>query len=158
MSDGTKIPTLHTWAGGDEAFGRLTARFYDRVGQDPLLAPVFARMDPQHAAHVAMFIAEVFGGPKDYSATHGGHAGMIGRHLGRQLTEQQRRRWLDLLLDCADEVGLPTDPEFRSAIVAYLEWGSRLAVINSQPGASPAAPNSPMPAWGWGEVKGPYLG
>jgi len=32
-----------------------------------------------------------------------------------------------------------------------------LAVINSQPGAS-ADPNSPMPKWGWGEVKAPYKG
>ena len=30
---------------------------------------------------------------------------------------------------------MPDDPEFRSALVGYLEWGSRLAVINSQPGA-----------------------
>jgi len=35
---------------------------------------------------------------------------MISRHLGRALTEQQRRRWFTLLLDTADEVGLPNDP------------------------------------------------
>jgi hemoglobin len=75
---------------------------------------------------------------------------MIERHLGRALMETQRKRWLSLLLECADEIGVPADPEFRSAFVAYLEWGTRLAVLNSQPGAT-------MPAWGWGEVKGPYL-
>lgn len=158
MGSNTPTPTVYAWAGGDDALHRLTARFYDRVGQDPLLAPVFAQMDARHAAHVAGFIAEVLGGPQTYSTAHGGHAGMIGHHLGRQLTEEQRRHWVNLLLDCADEVGLPTDPEFRSAFVGYLEWGSRLAVINSQPGALPADPDSPMPAWGWGEVKGPYLG
>ena len=41
--------------------------------------------------------------------------------------------------------------------VAYLEWGSRLAVINSQPGVKPNS-NAPMPRWGWGEVGGPYRG
>jgi hemoglobin len=80
---------------------------------------------------------------------------MIKAHLERQLTESQRRRWFDLLLSTADEVGLPADPEFRSAMVGYLEWGSRLAVVNSQPGAE-ADPMAPMPRWGWGEVKGPY--
>ena len=50
---------------------------------------------------------------------------------------------------------MPDDPEFRSALVGYLEWGSRLAVINSQPGATVDA-DQPMPKWGWGEVKGPY--
>ncbi len=157
MSDSTP-PSLYAWAGGAEAFQRLMARFYDQVHQDPILAPVFAHMDARHAAYVADFVAEVFGGPPAYSEAHGGHAQMISRHLGRNLTQEQRRRWVNLLLDCADEVKLPDDPEFRSAFVAYLEWGSRLAVLNSQPGATPAAPDSPMPAWGWGEVKGPYIG
>jgi hemoglobin len=60
-----------------------------------------------------------------------------------------------LLLDTADELKIPGDPEFRSALVGYLEWGSRLAVINSKPGASVDA-QAPMPKWGWGEVGGPY--
>jgi hemoglobin len=60
-----------------------------------------------------------------------------------------------LLLDTADELALPDDPEFRSALVGYLEWGSRLAVINSQADGDVDG-NSPMPKWGWGEVKGPY--
>jgi len=85
----------------------------------------------------------------------GGHARMVSHHLGRMLTEPQRARWVQLLLACADEVGLPNDPEFRSALVAYLEWGTRLAVINSQPGVAEPA-SAPMPRWGWGVPGGPY--
>jgi hemoglobin len=150
------IPTLYEWAGGEAALERLTTRFYQRVAGDDLIAPIFAHMDGQHPKFVAQFIAEVFGGPTAYSGARGGHAHMIQRHLGRHLTEAQRRRWFDLLLTTADEVGLPTDPEFRSALVGYLEWGSRLAVINSQ-GDEGADPASPMPRWGWGETKGPYI-
>lgn len=80
---------------------------------------------------------------------------MIRKHLGRQLDHTKRKRWIELLLECADDVGLPDDPEFRSAFVAYLEWGTRLAVLNSQPGAE-VVEDAPMPRWGWGEVKGPY--
>jgi hemoglobin len=112
-------------------------------------------MDHEHPRFVAQFIAEVFGGPRDYSAQRGGHPHMIRAHLERHLTESQRRRWFDLMLSTADEVGLPADPEFRSAMVSYLEWGSRLAVLNSQPGAK-ADPTASMPRWGWGEVKRPY--
>jgi hemoglobin len=72
---------------------------------------------------------------------------MVSRHVGRALTEAQRARWMQLLLQCGDEVGLPSDPEFRSAFGAYLEWGTRLAVINSQPGADTSG-ESPMPRWG----------
>jgi hemoglobin len=149
------IPTLYDYLGGAPALERLFARFYERVPDDALLAPVFASMSPDHARHVAAFVGEVFGGPKVYSDEHGGHPHMIRKHLDRALTEQKRKRWMDLLLECADEVGLPGDPEFRSAFVAYLEWGTRLAVMNSQPGAA-AVEDAPMPAWGWGEAKGPY--
>lgn len=155
MSEEKPVPSLYEWAGGMEAIARLFARFYQRVPSEPLLREVFAQMDPAHAEHVAGFVAEVFGGPATYSRDRGGHPHMIRKHLGRALAEPQRRRWIELLLDCADEVGLPTDPEFRSAFIAYLEWGSRLAVINSQPGAA-ADDSAPMPRWGWGEPKGPY--
>jgi hemoglobin len=151
------VPTLHDWAGGTPRLQRLMDTFYRRVPADPILGPVFAGMSPEHAHHVAQFVAQVLGGPPAYSEARGGHPAMIARHLGRALTEEQRRRWLQLLGECADEVGLPDDPEFRSAWVAYLEWGSRLAVINSQPGVE-VDPAAPMPRWGWGEVGGPYRG
>jgi hemoglobin len=32
----------------------------------------------------------------------------------------------------ADDAGLPDDPDFRSAFMAYVEWGTRLAFGNSQ--------------------------
>jgi hemoglobin len=150
------VPTLLEWIGGSAALEKLLGVFYAKVPRDPLLGPVFANMSPEHVKHVAAFIAEVFGGPKTYSERHGGHAHMIHRHAGRALTEQQRARWMQLLLQCADEIGVPSDPEFRSAFVAYLEWGTRLAVINSQAGADIAGA-APMPKWGWGEVKGPYI-
>ena len=150
-----KVPTLYEWMGGQEAIERLFGVFYAKVPSDSLLGPVFADMSADHVKHVAAFVAEVFGGPKAYSGEHGGHPNMIRRHVGRALTEAQRARWMQLLLQCADEIGVPSDPEFRSSLVAYLEWGTRLAVINSQPGADVTG-EAPMPKWGWGEAKGPY--
>lgn len=72
------------------------------------------------------------------------------RTISTRITEAQRRRWATLLAETADEVGLPADPEFRSAFVAYIEWGSRIGLANSQPGAAPF-PDAPTPRWGWGE-------
>jgi hemoglobin len=159
MTDGpTTIPTLSEWAGGQAAFERLTELFYSKVPDDPILAPVFAGMDPAHAVHVAQFVNEVFGGPKHYTEHGGSHAGMIARHLGRALSETQRKRWIALMLETADEIGLKDDPEFRAAFVGYLEWGTRLAVINSQDGVAAPADNPPMPAWNWGPPGGPWLG
>jgi len=152
------VPSLYEWAGGIEALTRLTELFYQRVPHDPMLAPVFATMSAEHPRHVAQFLAEVLGGPATYSGElggeRGGHARMVSHHLGRQLTEPQRARWMALLLACADDVGMPGDPEFRSALVGYLEWGSRIAVINSRTTEEP--PKNPMPRWGWGVPGGPY--
>jgi hemoglobin len=151
----TQIPTLYSWLGGIQALEKLTTRFYERVPSNATLQPIFAHMSPDHAKHVAAFLAEVLGGPANYTQAHGGHSHMIRQHLNRHLTHDQRRAWVALLLDTADELQMPDDPEFRSALVGYLEWGSRLAVINSQAGATVDA-EAPMPKWGWGEVNGPY--
>lgn len=152
-----QVPSLYEWAGGMAAFERLTEVFYKRVPDEPLLAPLFAHMEAAHPKSVAHFIAEVFGGPKLYSQERGGHHAMVKKHLGKHLNEAQRARWMSLLLECADECGFPKDPEFRSAFVGYLEWGTRLALINSQ-GDNLPDKDSPMPRWGWGETGGPYQG
>ncbi len=150
------VPTLYQWAGGMPAFERLTEEFYRRIPDDSVLADVFKNMPADHPKHVAAFIAEVLGGPRTYSEQFGSHSKMIRHHFHRHLTEAQRRRWVDLLLDTSDDVGLPTDPEFRSAFLAYIEWGTRLAVINSQEGAIDPPDDNPMPKWGWGVPGGPY--
>ncbi len=156
--DARRVPSLYEWVGGSEALYRLTAKFYDeKVLKDDSLRPLFEGMSTEHPRHVADFIGEVLGGPKVYSEQRGGHAHMASRHFGRNLTQAQRRRWLELLLETADEVGIPDDPEFRSAFVAYLEWGSRLAVVNSQLPHGTAANESPMPKWNWGVPGGPYM-
>jgi hemoglobin len=153
---GKPIPTLSEWLGGHERLGALFDAFYERVRQDDVLAPAFAHMDQKHAQHVAAFVDEAFGGPKAYTSGGGSHAQMIRRHMGRHLTHEQRRRWVALLIETADQVGLPDDPEFRAALVGYLEWGSRLAVLNSADGAAERAPNLPMPEWNWGPPGGPW--
>jgi hemoglobin len=153
---GGSVPRLYDWAGGQAAFERLTEVFYRHVLEDDLLEPLFAQMNPHHPRFVAMWLAEVFGGPDAYTRQRGGYPHMLAQHLGKAITEPQRRRWINLLTDAADEVGLPHDPEFRAAFMGYLEWGTRLAIANSQPGAHPAT-EAPVPHWGWG-VAPPYQG
>ncbi|MFF5290647.1 group II truncated hemoglobin [Paractinoplanes globisporus] len=149
-------PTLYDWAGGTKALERLTERFYEKVVVDDLIGPLFAHMDPEHPRYVAMWLAEVFGGPSRYTDERGGYPHMLAHHLGKAITEPQRRRWVSLLTDAADEAGLPDDPEFRAAFIGYIEWGTRIARANSQPGATPP-PEAPVPHWGWG-VAPPYQG
>jgi hemoglobin len=150
------IPSLYEWAGGMPVFEKLTDLFYQKVLQDPLLEPIFKHMSQEHQRHVAHFIAEVMGGPEWYSTKEGSHFRMIQKHLAKHLTEQHRKQWVSLLLETADEISLPDDPEFRSAFVAYIEWGTRIAVINSNKSDLLMNPDEPMPKWGWGVPGGPY--
>jgi hemoglobin len=83
---------------------------------------------------------------------------MIQKHVAKHLTQQHRKRWMELLLETADELQLPDDPEFRSAFIAYLEWGTRIAVLNSNLESIAEDINMPMPKWGWGVPGGPYTG
>jgi CDGSH-type Zn-finger protein/truncated hemoglobin YjbI/soluble cytochrome b562/ferredoxin len=155
VADADHEPTLFEWAGGLPALTRMTRLFYEKyVPEDPLLAPLFADMSADHPQRVAKWLAEVFCGPKRYSDEYGGYTRMISQHVGKGLSEDQRARWVALMQRSARDAGLPNDPEFRSALSSYLEWGSRLAVENSQAGAHPP-PNMPMPRWDWNTAAGP---
>jgi hemoglobin len=149
------MSTLYEWAGGEPAFEGLINAFYDRVQSDALLSPLFpGGVTAEHRLHVIAWWCEVFGGPARYTAQHGGYEHMVAKHRGLAITPEQRFRFASLMSLAADDAALPDDPEFRSAFMAYVEWGTRLALANSQPGADVAA-HAPVPRWGWGEAP-PY--
>jgi hemoglobin len=148
-------PTLYEWAGGDAALRRLIDCFYDRVETDELLTGFFpGGVSEEHRAHVAVWWSEVFGGPDTYTRELGGYERMLDHHLGLAITPEQRHRFAATMSLAADDADLPADPEFRAALVGYLEWGTRLAMENSQPGAA-VVEHAPVPRWGWG-VAPPY--
>jgi CDGSH-type Zn-finger protein/truncated hemoglobin YjbI len=148
-------PTIFEWAGGLPALTRMTRIFYEKyVPQDDLLAPLFANMSADHPERVAKWLSEVFCGPHYYSEQYGGYPRMLSQHLGKCITEDMRARWVSLLLQSAKEAGLPNDAEFASAFQAYIGWGSRLAVENSQTNAKPPE-HMPMPHWDWLTTAGP---
>ena len=51
VPDPDATPTLFEWCGGLPALTRMTRIFYEKhVPEDPLLAPLFANMSPDHPA------------------------------------------------------------------------------------------------------------
>jgi hemoglobin len=149
-------PTLYEWAGGGEAIDRLMNAFYDRVEGDELISPYFpGGVSREHRDHVAVWWSEVLGGPADYTEKLGGYHRMVSKHKDLAITPEQRLRFVTLMSLAADDAGLPGDPEFRSALIAYAEWGTRIAMHNSQPGAKDVPQEAPVPRWGWGEAP-PY--
>lgn len=142
-------PNLFEWAGGMPALLRATRIFYQRyVPQDPLLSPLFGNMATNHPERVALWLAEVFGGPKNYTKQYGGYSRMISQHVGKRLTKEQRARWAALMFQSITDAGLPDDAEWRAAFIAYIEWGTRIAFENSQAEAHPPE-GMPVPRWWW---------
>ncbi len=149
------VPTLYEWAGGQHAVRWLIDCFYDRVEADDLLTGFFpGGVSEEHRDHVAAWWGEVFGGPDRYTRELGGYERMLAHHLTLDITDAQRHRFVATMSLAADDALLPADPEFRSALLGYLEWGTRLAMHNSRPGAD-VTRRAPVPRWGWG-VAPPY--
>ena len=132
-------PSLFEWAGGLPALTRMTRLLYEKhVPGDDLLAGLFADIGPGYPECEAAVIAEAFGGPAAPAATS-----------GYTFSEPQRARWVTLAIRAADEAGLPAEPEFRAALMSYLEWTSR-AVGGARPSWDwgPAGPPAQAPAQG----------
>jgi hemoglobin len=145
-------PSIFEVAGGAPVFDALTARFYQKVKADPLLAQVFASFSPEHARHVAIWLGEVFGGPSRYTHEHGGHRTVLARHSNLSLRAEQKDRWVELMLDTAREV-LPNDDELQARFADYIRWGAEIALTASQPGFE-IQHVGPVPKWGWTRESG----
>ncbi len=150
-------PTIYEWGGGREAFAGWLNRFYDLVEQEaPEIAAMFGgRVSEEHRIHATDWWVEVMGGPGAYTERRGGYEHMLSRHRGLAITPDQRLTFVTLLSRAADDASLPADPEFRAALMGYAEWGTRLAMHNSQQGAQTVA-HAPVPRWDWG-VAPPYV-
>ena len=140
-------PSIYEFVGGADTFLRLTETFYAKVRPDPLLKDLFAEFTPDHITNVAIWLGEVFGGPAAYSAAHDGHRGVLTKHLGLGISEAQRARWAELMIEAGHEV-LPADELLRKRFAEYIEWGTEIARDVSQPGADIGEPG-PVPHWGW---------
>jgi len=131
-------PTLFEWAGGLPALTRMTRLLYEKhVPADDLLAPLFATMPPGYPQAEAARIAEAFGGP-----AFSGDAAQRP-----SFAEAQRARWVTLASRAADDAVLPADPEFRAALMSYLDWSSRVNDSSARPWDwGPAGPPAEAPA------------
>jgi hemoglobin len=144
------MPTLFEHAGGEAALHRLEQAFYDSVLSDPLLQPLFGAGQPQHVDHLTMFTAETFGGPERFTRELG-FAHLIDVHRGLKITEEQRERFVELYMAALDATAMPDDELFRSAVREHVEFGSRVALQNSNATSDDELhPLREVPRWTWG--------
>lgn len=143
------MPTLLEHVGGEETLHRLEDHFYSSVLADPLLQPLFGGGKPDHVDHLTWFTAESFGG-SDRFTRELGFSHLIDVHRGLQITEEQRQRFVELYMTALDAVGAPADEPFREAVRSHVEFGSRVAMQNSNASSEQELhPLREVPRWTW---------
>ncbi len=107
--DRTTVPgtpdNLYELIGGMETCRRLAAAFYARVDGDPVLRSMFPHDLSQAIDHLALFLAQRFGGPDTYSFQRG-HPRLRMRHRSFQIGRAERDAWLGHMLAAMDEAGI----------------------------------------------------
>ncbi len=122
--------SLFELAGGEAGVSRLALRFYDRVLADPLLLPLFRDPEKDHAGHMALFLAELLGGPREHSRRGGGFARMVNAHRELQISDAQRNRWVERMLSTCAEPGLP--PVLMEVFEPFIQTGARLPQLDGK--------------------------
>jgi len=143
------MPTLFEHAGGEEALHRLEDHFYATVLADPILHPLFGDGKPEHVEHLTWFTAESFGGPARFSRELG-FRHLIDVHRGKHITEEQRERFVELYMAALNAVGMPDDEPFRRAVREHVEFGTHVAMQNSNASTEQELhPLREVPHWTW---------
>jgi hemoglobin len=147
-------PSIYQFAGGQAAFLALATAHHERCLKDPVLSHPFSHPGiPDHIQRLASYWAEVFGGPLTYSESCGGHSQMLGIHAGQGADDDLGDRFVSCFVDAADDAGLPSDPDFRASLRAYMEWAVR-DVLSYSPRGSKFPANAPLPHWSWKGLEG----
>ncbi len=115
--------------GGEEEVTRLADLFYDKVFADPLLLPLFQDPTDDHAGRLALWLTELFGGPREHSARRGGFGALVRSHTGLKITQAQRDRWLEHMLKSCAELGW--SKEVMGLFEPYLSRSSHAAMVHS---------------------------
>jgi hemoglobin len=142
-------PSIYEFAGGGPAFLALATATNERCLADPVLNHPFSHgMDPDHNQHLADYWAEVFGGPPAYSTGLGGHSHMLAIHANQGAEDDLGDRFVRAFTGSFDDAELPTDPEFRAALTAYMRWATD-EVMSYSPRDAVVPADLPVPHWTW---------
>jgi hemoglobin len=85
--------TMYEILGGMPFFDELVERFYRRVATDILLRPLYPDDLGASKRHLALFLAQYWGGPTTYNDERG-HPRLRMRHAPFVIGEPERDAWL----------------------------------------------------------------
>ena len=113
--------TLFDRVGGIEFFVDLVNRFYEGVESDESLRPMYPEDLEPGKEHLALFLAQYWGGPPLYQETRG-HPRLRMRHAPFVITKRARDAWL-LHMNAA-LAAMTIGDEDRDEFAAYLDMAA----------------------------------
>lgn len=143
-------PSLYEFAGRGPAFLALATAHHARCLADPELNHPFSHpgQHPQHVERLAAYWAEVLGGPSEFSQACSDQSTVLHMHSGNGDMTDLGRRFVRCFAAAMDDAGLPDDPAFRAAMMAYMRWAVDEFLRCSPQGAEVPA-GLAIPRWGW---------
>lgn len=112
---------MYERVGGEPFFTALVDRFYDGVAGDPVLRPLYPDDLAESRAHLALFLAQYWGGPPRYGELRG-HPRLRMRHAPFVIGELERDAWLRHMTGAIRSAGLAPDDE--AEMLAYVEMAA----------------------------------
>ncbi len=115
--------TVYQVVGGMPFFEALTDRFYDGVATDPILLEVYPTPEDLGPArrHLALFLAQYWGGPNAYDELRG-HPRLRMRHHPFSIGPEERDRWLFHMQEALDAMAPP--PEIHAELMEYFRMAA----------------------------------
>jgi hemoglobin len=116
MSSGLASSTLYERVGKEPFFVKLVDKFYEGVGQDVILRPLYPEDLVPGKAHLAGFLSQYWGGPPNYSMERG-HPALRMRHRPFAIGQVERDAWV---LHMTEAVAVSdASPQDKALMLAY---------------------------------------
>ncbi len=113
--------------GGQPYFDDLVDNFYEHVEVDPVLRRLYPEDLAPGKRALAMFLAQYWGGPPDYSAEKG-HPRLRMRHAPFAIGTPERDGWVTAMFAAVEAT--PAPESAKAAMREYFEMAAT-AMINS---------------------------
>ena len=108
---------VHDVVGGQAAFDALVEAFYDRVERDALLRPMYPEDLAPGKRHLALFLAQYWGGGNVYGRERG-HPRLRMRHAPFPVTPEAALRWAQHMAASVRDQAWPEEAE--ALVLAYV--------------------------------------
>jgi hemoglobin len=112
--------TLYERVGGQSFFDDLVDAFYRGVESDELLRPMYPSDLTESKYHLALFLAQYWGGPPIYSELRG-HPRLRMRHAPFRITKRARDAWLAHMNAAVSEIHDRVSDLDRVELLSYLD-------------------------------------